>query len=238
MAQQGKSKGGGVRKNSARGVTTRVKSAKGRKTSSTNWLKRQLNDPYVQEAKRLGYRSRSAFKLLELDDRFHFLSRGKRILDLGAAPGGWTQVAVARAKPEIGRGCVVSLDISEMDDIAGSTVLCGDFMDEDAPGRLIEALDGRADVVMSDMAAPSTGHAATDHLRIMDLCETALAFSYEVLAVKGIFIAKVLHGGTEHTILAGMKQHFSKVLHAKPPSSRKNSAEMYVVAIGFKGKRN
>ncbi|MBT3764280.1 MAG: RlmE family RNA methyltransferase [Rhodospirillaceae bacterium] len=235
MNQKGKSKGGKVRGSDSRGITTRVKSAKGRKTSSTNWLKRQLNDPYVQEAQRLGYRSRAAFKLLELDDRFHFLSRGKRILDLGAAPGGWSQVAVARAKSETSSGCVVSLDISEMDDVPGATVLQGDFMDEGAPALLIEALNGPADVVMSDMAAPSTGHTKTDHVRIMDLCETALAFSYEVLAPKGVFIAKVLQGGTEHKLLAEMKRRFAKVLHAKPPSSRKDSAEMYVVAIGFKG---
>ena len=235
MNQKGKSKGGKVRGSDSRGITTRVKSAKGRKTSSTNWLKRQLNDPYVQEAQRLGYRSRAAFKLLELDDRFHFLSRGKRILDLGAAPGGWSQVAVARAKSETSSGCVVSLDISEMDDVPGATVLQGDFMDEGAPALLIEALNGPADVVMSDMAAPSTGHTKTDHVRIMDLCETALAFSYEVLAPKGVFIAKVLHGGTEHKLLAEMKRRFAKALHAKPPSSRKDSAEMYVVAIGFKG---
>jgi 23S rRNA (uridine2552-2'-O)-methyltransferase len=236
MNQKGKSKSSKARGSDSRGITTRVKSAKGRKTSSTNWLKRQLNDPYVQEAQRLGYRSRAAFKLLELDDRFHFLSRGKRILDLGAAPGGWSQVAVARAKSETSTGCVVSLDISEMDDIPGATVLQGDFMDEGAPALLIKALDGPADVVMSDMAAPSTGHTKTDHVRIMDLCETALAFSYEVLAPKGVFIAKVLQGGTEHKLLAEMKRRFAKVLHAKPPSSRKDSAEMYVVAIGFKGK--
>jgi 23S rRNA (uridine2552-2'-O)-methyltransferase len=236
MTQKAKSTCSKTRGSDNRGLATRVKSAKGRKTSSTNWLKRQLNDPYVQEAQRLGYRSRAAFKLLELDDRFHFLTRGKRILDLGASPGGWTQVAVARAKTETSAGCVVSLDISEMDEIPGATVLHGDFMDEGAPELLIEALDGPADVVMSDMAAPSTGHTATDHIRIMDLCETALDFSYEVLAPKGVFIAKVLHGGTEHKLLAKMKQRFAKVLHAKPPSSRKDSAEMYVVAIGFKGK--
>jgi 23S rRNA (uridine2552-2'-O)-methyltransferase len=232
-----KSKSGGVSRNTgARSATTRVKSAKGRKTSSTNWLKRQLNDPYVQEAQRLGYRSRAAFKLLELDDRFHFLSRGKRVLDLGAAPGGWSQVAVARVKPELGVGRVVSLDISEMDEIPDATVLLGDFMDDAAPARLMDALDGPADIVMSDMAAPSTGHTKTDHIRIMDLCETALAFSYEVMAPGGTFIAKVLQGGTEHTLLASMKKRFKKVLHVKPPSSRKDSAEMYVVAIGYKDK--
>ena len=222
-----------------RGLTTRVKTAKGRKLSSARWLQRQLNDPYVAEARRLGYASRAAFKIIELDDRFHLFKAGGRIIDLGSAPGGWTQIAVERSKAATGRGAkqgrVVGMDIQEMQPIAGATVLCHDFLDPDAPDLLKQALGGPADVVLSDMAAPATGHAATDHLRIMDLCETALAFAAEVLAPGGAFVGKVLQGGTEHTLLAGMKRMFRTVRHAKPPSSRADSAEMYVVAQGFRG---
>lgn len=229
-------RGGGGRKTrlTGRNLTERVKSAKGRKLSSTRWLQRQLNDPYVAEAQARGYRSRAAFKLLELDDRFSFLAPGKRVVDLGAAPGGWTQVAVERVLKG-GKGKVVGLDISEMEPVAGATTLQGDFLADDAPDRLREALDGPADVVLSDMAAPSTGHASTDHLRIMGLCETALMFAEEVLAPGGAFVAKVLQGGTEHQLLADMKRRFDVVRHAKPPASRADSAEMYVVALGFKG---
>ena len=215
--------------------TQRVKTAKGRKISSTRWLQRQLNDPYVAEAQRLGYRSRAAFKLIELDDRFHFLGAGKRVVDLGAAPGGWTQVAVARVGSG---GRVVSFDVSEMDAIPGAMVLQGDFFDDDAPGRLVDALGGPADIVLSDMAAASTGHPGTDHLRIMALCEVALEFALEALAPGGVFIAKVLQGGTENTLLAAIKQDFATVRHAKPPSSRAESAELYVVAQGFRGRRD
>ena len=215
--------------------TQRVKTAKGRKISSTRWLQRQLNDPYVAEAQRLGYRSRAAFKLIELDDRFHFLGAGKRVVDLGAAPGGWTQVAVARVGSG---GRVVSIDVSEMDAIPGAMVLQGDFFDDDAPGRLVDALGGPADIVLSDMAAASTGHPGTDHLRIMALCEVALEFALEALAPGGVFIAKVLQGGTENTLLAAIKQDFATVRHAKPPSSRAESAELYVVAQGFRGRRD
>ena len=214
-------------------MSQRVKTAKGRKISSTRWLQRQLNDPYVAEARRLGYRSRAAFKLIELDDRFHFLAPGGRVVDLGAAPGGWTQVAVERAGP--GGGRVVAIDVAEMDPVPGVIVLHHDFLDAEAPTALNDALAGPADVVLSDMAAPATGHAATDHLRVVGLAEAALAFAAEVLAPGGTLVAKVLHGGTEQTLLTEIKRLFATVKHAKPPSSRPDSAEMYVVAQGFRG---
>jgi 23S rRNA (uridine2552-2'-O)-methyltransferase len=214
--------------------TQRVKTAKGRKISSTRWLQRQLNDPYVAEAHRLGYRSRAAFKLTELDDRFHFLAAGKRVIDLGAAPGGWTQVAVARVGS---RGRVVSIDLSEMDAIPGAVILQGDFFDDDVPERLLDALGGAVDIVLTDMAPASIGHPGTDHLRIMALCEAALDFAVEVLAPGGVFVAKVLQGGTEDTLLAAIKRDFETVRHAKPPSSRAESAELYVVAQGFRRRR-
>ena len=221
---------------SGRSLHTKVKSAKGRKLSSTLWLQRQLNDPYVAEAKKRGYPSRAAFKLLELDDKFHFLKPGKRIVDLGAAPGGWTKVAVERTKPENNaKGIVVALDINEMEPVSGATVLQHDFLDEAAPDLLKEALGGKVDIVLSDMAAPATGHAATDHLKIMALCEVALEFAFEILNPDGIFIAKVLQGGTENDMLSAMKKHFKIVRHVKPPASRSDSAEMYVVATGYRG---
>ncbi|MEQ8665972.1 MAG: RlmE family RNA methyltransferase [Rhodospirillales bacterium] len=231
MARRG---GGRKTQMTGRNLTQRVKSAKGRKLSSTRWLQRQLNDPYVAEAQARGYRSRAAFKLLELDDRFKFLAPGKRVVDLGAAPGGWTQVAVERVLKG-DKGKVVGIDISEMEPVAGASTLQGDFLADDAPERLREILDGPADVVLSDMAAPSTGHPSTDHLRIMGLCEAALMFAEEVLAPGGAFVAKVLQGGTENQLLADMKRNFDVVRHAKPPASRADSAEMYVVALGFKG---
>lgn len=219
-----------------RNLTTRVRTAKGRKTSSTRWLQRQLNDPYVAEAKRLGYRSRAAFKLLELDQQFKFLKPGGRIVDLGAAPGGWTQVSVEKVKAGEGRpGHVVGMDILEMEPIAGAILITHDFLDDDAPALLKDALGGGADVVLSDMAASATGHKATDHMRIMALLETALDFAYQVLAPGGAFVGKVLQGGTENDLLAAMKQNFRTVRHAKPPASRDDSAESYVVAIGFRG---
>ncbi|MBI5164991.1 MAG: RlmE family RNA methyltransferase [Magnetospirillum sp.] len=214
----------------------RVKTAKKRTTSSTRWLQRQLNDPYVHEAKRLGYRSRAAFKLLELDDRFHILKPGQRVVDLGAAPGGWTQVAVERVRPGPKGGTVVGLDILEWDPIPGATVLVGDFLADDSPARLIEALGGPADVVLSDMAAPTTGHPPTDHLRIIGMVEVALDFALDVLAPGGTFVAKVFQGGTERTLLDMLKRSFATVRHAKPPASRKESAETYVIATGFRGR--
>jgi 23S rRNA (uridine2552-2'-O)-methyltransferase len=219
-----------------RSLHTKVKTAKGRKLSSTRWLQRQLNDPYVAEARKQGYPSRAAFKLIELDDKFRVLKPGKRIVDLGAAPGGWTKVAVERAKPGQGNnGIVIALDINEMEPINDATFLHHDFLDDEAPDLLKEALGGPADIVLSDMAAPATGHAATDHLKIMALCEAALEFAHEVLAPDGAFIAKVLQGGTENEMLATIKRSFKVVRHAKPPASRSDSAEMYVVATGFRG---
>jgi 23S rRNA (uridine2552-2'-O)-methyltransferase len=214
-----------------RALTERVKTAKGRKLSSTRWLERQLNDPFVAEARRLGYRSRAAFKLAALDDRFHFLDPGTRVLDLGAAPGGWSQIAVAR----IGRGKVVGVDLLPIEPIPGVTLLQGDFLDEEVEKNLRAALGGAPDVILSDMAAPATGHAPTDHLRIVALVEAAYDFARSVLAPGGAFVAKVFQGGTERELLDRMKHDFASVRHAKPPASRAESAEVYVVAQGFRG---
>jgi len=227
MASKGGNKTGGNR-----GLHTRVKTAKGRRLSSTRWLQRQLNDPYVIEAKRLGYRSRAAFKLIELDDKFHFLNKGAKVIDLGAAPGGWTQVAMQRIGD---KGHVVGIDLQEMEAIAGADLIQGDFLDDDAPDRLKDLLGGPADVVLSDMAAASTGHPQTDHLRIMGLLEVAVDFAADVLAPGGAFVGKVLQGGTENELLAALKRDFKTVKHAKPPASRSDSAEVYVVAMGFRG---
>jgi 23S rRNA (uridine2552-2'-O)-methyltransferase len=219
-----------------RGKTVRVKTAAKRTTSSAQWLARQLNDPYVAEAKRLGYRSRAAFKLAQLDDRFHFLRPDARVVDLGCAPGGWTQVAVARVKAEEGRGKVVGIDILPTDQVPGSTLFELDFLADEAPARLIAAMAGPADVVLSDMAAPTTGHAPTDHVRVVALAETAYAFAAEILAPGGTFVAKVFQGGTEGELLGRLKRDFTSVRHAKPPASRAESAEVYVVAQGFRGR--
>ncbi len=224
-----------------RGAKVRVKTARQRSLSSTRWLQRQLNDPYVAEARRRGFRSRAAFKLLQLDERFGFLKPGARVVDLGAAPGGWTQVAVERvgSGPDKvggkGGGKVVAIDILAMDPVAGAVVLEGDFLADDAPQRIRAALDGSADVVLSDMAAPTTGHAATDHLRIMALAEAAYAFAAEVLAPGGAFVAKLFQGGAERELLAMLKRDFAEVKHVKPQASRAESAELYVVALGFRG---
>ncbi len=216
---------------------TRVKTARSRTLSSTRWLQRQLNDPYVAAAKRAGYRSRAAWKLVELDDRYHLLKPGARVLDLGAAPGGWTQVAVDRvAAGSPGGGTVLAVDLNEMAPVAGARFELLDFLSSDAEARVIAALEGMVDVVLSDMAAPATGHRQTDHLRIMALCEAALAFAVQVLNPGGSFVAKVLKGGTENALLLRMKQSFRTVRHAKPQASRKDSAEAYVVATGFKGR--
>lgn len=215
-----------------RGLHTRVKTAKGRRPSSTRWLQRQLNDPYVQEAKRQGYRSRAAFKLIELDDKFKFLKKGAKVIDLGAAPGGWTQVAMERIGDN---GHVIGIDLQEMEAIPGADLIQGDFLDDDAPDRLKALLGGQADIVLSDMAAASTGHPQTDHLRIMALLEVAADFAADVLAPGGTFVGKVLQGGTENELLAALKRDFKTVKHAKPPASRSDSAEIYVVATGFRG---
>ena len=215
--------------------TIRVKTAKKRSVSSARWLERQLNDPYVVEAKARGYRSRAAFKMIQLDDKLKVLKPGKRVLDLGAAPGGWTQVAVERVKAEEGRGAVLALDLLAMDPIPGATVIQGDFMDPAMPDRLHEALGGLCDVVLTDMAPYTTGHKQTDHLRIMALCEAAYDFAAEVLAPGGAFIAKVFQGGASNELLTRLKQDFAVVKHIKPPASRSDSAEMYVAATGFRG---
>lgn len=233
MAQSPKNSSG--RGSGSRMLFEKVKTAKKRKPSSTRWLQRQLNDPYVHEARKMGYRSRAAFKLIELDDKFHFLRHGLRVVDLGAAPGGWTQVAVTRVGA---KGKVVGMDILEYDPVPGAICMQGDFLADDSPERLKQALDGLADVVVSDMAAPTTGHPPTDHLRIIGLVEVALHFAMEVLTPGGTFVAKVFQGGTEKTLLDLLKQNFATVRHAKPPASRKESAETYVVATGFKGLRD
>ncbi|KZD09410.1 RlmE family RNA methyltransferase [Oceanibaculum pacificum] len=214
-----------------RQVAVRVKTARKRTHSSTLWLQRQLNDPYVAEAKRQGYRSRAAFKIVQLDEKFGFFKGAKRIVDLGAAPGGWSQVAAER----VPGAKIVALDILPMDELPGVEVLLQDFLADEAPERLKAALGGPADVVLSDMAPPTTGHTKTDHLRIIGMCEMALEFAIEVLAPNGVFVCKVFQGGTEGTLLSRMKQCFASVKHAKPPASRADSAELYVVAAGFKG---
>jgi 23S rRNA (uridine2552-2'-O)-methyltransferase len=218
----------------ARVAAERVKTARGRTASSTQWLARQLNDPYVHRAKREGYRSRAAFKLVELDDRLKLLRPGSRVVDLGAAPGGWTQVAVARTRaPD--KGKVVAIDILATAELPGATMLEMDFLAPAAPAALTAALAGPADLVLSDMAAPATGHGATDHIRIVALAEAAYGFARAVLAPGGAFVAKVYQGGTEGTLLESLKRDFKSVRHAKPPASRAESAEVYVVALGFRG---
>jgi 23S rRNA (uridine2552-2'-O)-methyltransferase len=213
----------------------RVKTAAGRKLSSTEWLKRQLNDPYVREARASGYRSRAAFKLIELDDRFRFLKPGARVVDLGAAPGGWTQVTAARVKAAGGTGRVVAVDVLALAPVPGARVLALDFLAPEAPGAIAAALEGRADLVLSDMAAPATGHGATDHVRIIMLAEAAYDFARTVLVPGGAFVAKVYQGGAAGPLLARLKRDFTRVRHAKPPASRAESAEIYVVAQGFRG---
>lgn len=213
-------------------LAVRVKTSKYRDKSSNKWLARQLNDPYVAEAKRLGYRSRAAFKLIQLDEKYHFLGKGKRIVDLGCAPGGWTQVAVQRNK---GAGQVVGIDILETAPVAGAVLIQQDFTEDDAAEKLKKLLNGKADIVMSDMAANTTGHQQTDHLRTIGLVEIAYAFAKEVLAENGIFIAKVFKGGAEGTLLADIKKNFRRVTHCKPDASRSGSPEEYLVAEGFRG---
>jgi len=214
-----------------RELRVNVKTAKYRKTSSTKWLMRQLNDPFVAKAKAEGYRSRAAYKLIELDEKFGLLKPGGRIVDLGCAPGGWCQVAV---KAVGARGAVVGIDYLNMDTVAGTHVLEMDFLDDDAPDRLKDLLKGEADVVLSDMAAPTTGHKATDHLRIVALADAALDFAMDVLSPGGAFISKVFQGGAEGDLLTRLKRNFNVVKHAKPKASRQESAEMYVVALGFR----
>lgn len=226
---------GGSSIKNARRLKVRVKTGKGRTVSQKTWLERQLNDPYVAAAKRLGYRSRAAFKLSEIDDKYHFLKAGGRVVDLGAAPGGWSQVAALRVKAREGKGRVIAIDMHGMDAIPGVTIFHKDFLESDAPALLIEALGGeKADVVMSDMAAHATGHRQTDHLKIMALAEAAFDFARDVLKPGGAFLAKVLRGGTEGDMLKAMKQHFETVRHVKPKASREDSAELFVLALGFR----
>ncbi|WP_422025005.1 RlmE family RNA methyltransferase [Pyruvatibacter mobilis] len=232
----GASAGGG---GGARELKQRVRTARGRKTSSTLWLQRQLNDPYVAAARRDGYRSRAAYKLAEIDEKYHILKPGYRVVDLGAAPGGWTQIAVKRTGVETNRGGhVIGIDLLPIETIPGATLLEGDFMGDDAPDRLKAEMGGPADVVMSDMAASATGHKATDHLRIMHLCELALEFAIEVLKPGGSFLAKVLQGGAEKDLMDMLRTNFKVVRHVKPKASRADSAEMYVLATGFKGHKD
>ena len=238
MADKSKTSGAKARPGSAklgnRAVAVRVKTAKSRDLASTLWLERQLNDPYVQEAKKLGYRSRAAFKLAQLDDKCRLLKPGMRVVDLGAAPGGWTQIAVERTKALTSNAKIVALDISPMDPVPPAVVLHLDFTKDSAPDALKQALDGEADLVLSDMAAPTTGHRETDHIRIIALADMAYEFAAEVLAPGGAFIAKVFQGGSEKDLLARLKLDFTTVRHVKPPASRAGSAEVYVVAQGFR----
>ena len=223
-----------------RDLTVKVKTARGRKLSSTKWLQRQLNDPYVKRAKAEGYRGRAAYKILELDDKFRFLVPGARIVDLGCAPGGWCQVAVKRAntlgeKKGKAQGYVLGVDLQEVEPIAGAEIHQLDFLSDDADKQVMEWLNGKADVVMSDMAAASSGHKQTDHLRIIALCEAAAHFAFDVLEDGGTFVAKVLAGGAEGDLQKLLKQRFAKVANVKPPASRSDSSEKFVVASGFKG---
>lgn len=229
--------------NSGRGqrdLKVKVKSARGRRMSSTLWLQRQLNDPYVKRAQTEGYRGRAAFKIMEVDDKYRFLVPGARVVDLGCAPGGWCQVAVPRInalgdRAGKAQGRILGVDLQEVETMAGAEFHVLDFLDEGADDLVKGWLGGQADVVMSDMAASSSGHKQTDHLRIMHLCEAAAYFAFDVLADGGTFVAKVLAGGAEGELQKVLKQHFTKVAHMKPPSSRSDSSEKFVVATGFKG---
>jgi len=213
----------------------RVRSTRGRNASSTRWLDRQLNDPYVAAAKSKGYRSRAAFKLKELDQRFHLLRKNGRVLDLGAAPGGWSQVAAEKVTAD---GKIVAVDILAMEPITGVEVMQLDMLEEDAPDKIKAALGGLADLVLTDMASPTTGHRATDHIRTLALFEAALELAIEVLHPGGAFVGKVFQGGATNELLARAKKHFADVKHVKPPASRAESVELYLVATGFKGKRD
>ena len=224
-----------------RDLRVKVKTARGRKLSSTRWLERQLNDPYVRQARADGYRGRAAYKIIELDDKYQFLKPGARVVDLGAAPGGWSQVAVRRintdgetkGKPQ---GRVIGVDLKPIDPVPGAEFHVMDFLDEGADEQIKDLLGGEADVVMSDMAAASSGHKGTDHLRIIALCEAAAEFAFDVLSPGGTFVAKVLAGGAEGGLQTLLKQRFEKVANMKPPASRSDSSEKFVVAQGFRGR--
>ena len=236
MAKDGKSSGRG--RNDLR---VKVKTARGRKLSSTRWLDRQLNDPYVRRAKAEGYRGRAAYKIIELDDRFGFLVPGARVVDLGCAPGGWLQVAVRRVnalgdQPDQPEGAVLGVDLREIDPVPGAEIHMLDFLEDGADAKVKGWLGGAADVVMSDMAAASSGHRGTDHLRIIALCEAAADLAFDVLEPGGTFVAKVLQGGAEQGLQAELKRRFDKVANVKPPASRSDSSEKFVVATGFRGR--
>ncbi|MEO1238524.1 MAG: RlmE family RNA methyltransferase [Pseudomonadota bacterium] len=231
-----------MKKTSGRGqrdLKVKVKTARGRKLSSTRWLERQLNDPYVRQAKAAGYRGRAAYKILELDDKFGFLTPGARVVDLGAAPGGWAQVAVGRinsdgSAPGKPQGLLIGVDLKAVDPVPGATFHVLDFLDEGADDKVKGWLGGPADVVMSDIEAAASGHKATDHLRIIALCEAAAEFAFDVLSPGGTFVAKVLAGGAEGSLQATLKKRFDKVANVKPPASRSDSSEKFVVAQGFR----
>ena len=230
MSRSGNKGGGG------RALKTRIKKKSGLKNSSRRWLERHLNDPYVHKAKNEGYRSRAAFKLTEIDDRYELIKPGMRVIDLGAAPGGWTQVAVTRTGSTEDDIRVVAIDYLDMDPVPGAAILKMDFLDDEAPAKLIEVLGGEPDVVLSDMAAPTTGHRRTDHIRTMHLCEVAADFALSVLKPGGHFLAKTFQGGTENALLDSLKRGFKSVHHVKPPASRDESVELYLLAKGFKGR--
>lgn len=219
----------------ARALHTRIKKTK-LKNSSRQWLERHINDPYVHRSKMDGYRARSAYKLIEIDDRYHILKKGMRVIDLGAAPGGWCQVAVQRIGSGDDAKRVVGIDYLEMDELPGVTLLQMNFLDEEAPAKLLEALGTAPDLVMSDMAAPTTGHRRTDHIRTMDLCDVAADFAISVLKPGGHFLAKTFQGGTENDLLGRLKKNFKTVQHVKPPASREKSVELYILARDFKGR--
>lgn len=231
-----KKSSGTSKKSHVRNLRTKVKTARGRKLSSTRWLERQLNDPYVQRAKTEGYASRAAYKLIEINERYDLLKMGDRVVDLGAAPGGWCQVAVQLTGSQPNDPKVVGIDYLEMSPVPGAVILQKDFLDDDAPDLLLEAIGGhRPDVVLSDMAAPTTGHRKTDHLRTMHLVEVALDFALQVLKPGGHFLSKTFQGGTEAGLLDQLKQNFKSVHHVKPPASRDGSVELYLLAKSFKG---
>jgi 23S rRNA (uridine2552-2'-O)-methyltransferase len=221
----------------ARALKTRIKKKRGLKNSSRRWLERHLNDPYVHRSKAEGYRSRAAFKLIEIDDKHKLLKPGQRVVDLGAAPGGWLQVAAQRVGSPIDSPTVVGIDYLEIDHIPGATILQKDFLDDDAPQMLMDALGGVPDLVLSDMAAPTTGHRRTDHIRTMHLCEVAAHFAVEVLKEGGHFLAKTFQGGPENSLLDLLKRNFRTVQHVKPPASREESVELYILAKHFKGRQ-
>ncbi|MCA0275444.1 MAG: RlmE family RNA methyltransferase [Proteobacteria bacterium] len=226
----------GTSAGATRVLRTKIKKKSGLKESSRRWLERHMNDPYVQRSKADGYRSRAAYKLIEIDDKHHLLKPGLKVIDLGAAPGGWCQVAAARTSSTAENPHVVGIDYLEMDAVPGAPVLLMDFLDDDAPARLSEALGGAPDLVLSDMAAPTTGHRRTDHIRTMHLCEVAADFAISVLKPGGHFLAKTFQGGTEADLLTLLKKNFRTVHHVKPPASRDESAELYLLAKDFKGR--